>query len=126
MYVPLTDEQLIQVRDTLYHNLQVWDEQYVEVDVLMSEIAYWQAEVAKARVSSYVAHGDVGAARYDLRIVRAEAERLRAENAKLVESRRCWRMDAVGFGKVAKMYKAEAEKWEARHAALAEVEDGDG
>ena len=72
MYVPLTDEQLIQVRDTLYRNLQVWDEQYVEVDVLMSEIAYWMAEVAKARVSSYVAHGDIGAARYDLRIVRAE------------------------------------------------------
>ena len=47
-----------------------------------------------------------------------QAEKARAENAKLVESRRCWRMEAVGFGGAAKMYKAKAEKWEARHAAL--------
>ena len=52
---------------------------------------------------------------------KGQAEKLRAENAKLVESRRCWRMEAVGFGGAAKMYKAKAEKWEARHAALVEA-----
>ena len=58
---------------------------------------------------------------------KAEAERLRAENAKLVESRRCWRMDAVGFGKVAKMYKAEYEELRIRRAALVEGDaDGEG
>lgn len=132
-YLPLTDEQLVGLQRLLFqgpptepaevdaflwflgYDPEVLAEKFrtladrlirrgpMDNHVLVSE--EWVASVPKSAADLA---GDVRQVVADRNYWQAEAERLRAENAKLVESRRCWRMDAVGFGKVAKMYKAVA------------------